>query len=160
MRGMSSGRVKCLGCPYTQFVKHLRRDGFTRMQYSVYARHSPSKENAEKTGSKTTANLAVGSCFLKKAARPSPPWTIVWAGRREGWGLCTAPLRSGGRVRPDSAVRLIACLGLRRVTPGRLFLQSFQAVENYHVFGPLAGTEFLVFCKEHAKDAWRFFSNG
>ena len=32
---------------YAQFVKHLRRDGFTRLQYSVYARHSASKENAE-----------------------------------------------------------------------------------------------------------------
>lgn len=32
---------------YTTFVKHLRRDGFTRLQYSVYARHSASKENAE-----------------------------------------------------------------------------------------------------------------
>ncbi len=32
---------------YTDFVKRLRRDGFTRVQYSVYARHSSSKENAE-----------------------------------------------------------------------------------------------------------------
>ncbi len=32
---------------YAQFVKHLRADGFTRLQYSVYARHSASKENAE-----------------------------------------------------------------------------------------------------------------
>jgi len=32
---------------YATFVKHLRRDGFTRLQYSVYARHSASKENAE-----------------------------------------------------------------------------------------------------------------
>jgi len=32
---------------YTTFVKHLRRAGFTRLQYSVYARHSASKENAE-----------------------------------------------------------------------------------------------------------------
>ena len=32
---------------YTDFVKFLRRDGFTRMQYSVYSRHSASKENAE-----------------------------------------------------------------------------------------------------------------
>ena len=31
---------------YTQFVKFLRRDGFTRLQYSVYGRHSASKENA------------------------------------------------------------------------------------------------------------------
>lgn len=31
---------------YTQFVKHLRRDGFTRLQYSVYGRHSASRENA------------------------------------------------------------------------------------------------------------------
>jgi CRISPR-associated protein Cas2 len=31
---------------YTYFVKHLKRDGFTRMQYSVYMRHCPSKENA------------------------------------------------------------------------------------------------------------------
>jgi len=32
---------------YTHFVKHLKRDGFTRIQFSVYARHSASKENAE-----------------------------------------------------------------------------------------------------------------
>ena len=32
---------------YTRFVKHLKRDGFTRIQFSVYARHSASKENAE-----------------------------------------------------------------------------------------------------------------
>ncbi len=32
---------------YTLFRKHLLRDGFTRMQYSVYLRHCPSKENAE-----------------------------------------------------------------------------------------------------------------
>ena len=31
---------------YTDFVKFLKRDGFTRMQFSVYARHSSSKENA------------------------------------------------------------------------------------------------------------------
>lgn len=32
---------------YTLFRKSLLRDGFTQMQYSVYARHCPSKENAE-----------------------------------------------------------------------------------------------------------------
>lgn len=32
---------------YVRFAKHLRRDGFTRLQYSVYGRHCPSKENAE-----------------------------------------------------------------------------------------------------------------
>ena len=32
---------------YTDFVKFLYRDGFTRVQYSVYARHAASKENAE-----------------------------------------------------------------------------------------------------------------
>lgn len=32
---------------YSQFVKHLRRDGFSRLQYSVYGRHSPSRENAQ-----------------------------------------------------------------------------------------------------------------
>jgi len=32
---------------YADFVKFLKRDGFTRMQYSVYGRHTPSKENAE-----------------------------------------------------------------------------------------------------------------
>lgn len=32
---------------YVQFVKRLRADGFIRLQYSVYARHSASKENAE-----------------------------------------------------------------------------------------------------------------
>jgi CRISPR-associated protein Cas2 len=32
---------------YTLFRKALLRDGFTQMQYSVYARHCPSKENTE-----------------------------------------------------------------------------------------------------------------
>jgi len=32
---------------YTLFRKRLLKDGFTMMQYSVYARHCPSKENAE-----------------------------------------------------------------------------------------------------------------
>ncbi|MBN1591500.1 MAG: CRISPR-associated endonuclease Cas2 [Pirellulales bacterium] len=31
---------------YTVFRKHLLENGFTQMQYSVYARHCPSKENA------------------------------------------------------------------------------------------------------------------
>ncbi len=32
---------------YTLFRKSLLTDGFTQMQYSVYARHCPSKENTE-----------------------------------------------------------------------------------------------------------------
>jgi CRISPR-associated protein Cas2 len=32
---------------YARFVKNLKRDGFRRMQFSVYARHSASKENAQ-----------------------------------------------------------------------------------------------------------------
>ena len=32
---------------YALFRKHLIEDGFTMMQYSVYARHCASKENAE-----------------------------------------------------------------------------------------------------------------
>ena len=32
---------------YALFRRHLLEDGFTMMQYSVYARHCPSKENAE-----------------------------------------------------------------------------------------------------------------
>lgn len=31
---------------YAQFRKFLLQDGFTRMQFSVYARHCPSDENA------------------------------------------------------------------------------------------------------------------
>ena len=31
---------------YTHFRKRLLKDGFTRLQYSVYARHSSSEENA------------------------------------------------------------------------------------------------------------------
>ena len=31
---------------YTQFRKMLLKDGFTRMQYSVYLRHCASEENA------------------------------------------------------------------------------------------------------------------
>lgn len=32
---------------YAQFRKNLLRDGFLRMQYSVYARSCPSEENAQ-----------------------------------------------------------------------------------------------------------------
>lgn len=32
---------------YADFVKFLKRDGFTRTQYSVYSRHVASKENAQ-----------------------------------------------------------------------------------------------------------------
>jgi CRISPR-associated protein Cas2 len=32
---------------YAQFRKALLKDGFTMMQYSIYARHCPSRENAE-----------------------------------------------------------------------------------------------------------------
>jgi len=32
---------------YTHFRKHLLKDGFSMMQYSVYMRHSASEENAE-----------------------------------------------------------------------------------------------------------------
>jgi len=31
---------------YARFRKHLLKDGFTRLQYSVYIRHSASEENA------------------------------------------------------------------------------------------------------------------
>ena len=42
---------------YTQFRKSLLEDGFTMMQYSVYARHCPSKENAEVHVQRVQANL-------------------------------------------------------------------------------------------------------
>jgi len=42
---------------YAHFVKQLRADGFTRMQYSVYARHSASKENAEVHTARIERNL-------------------------------------------------------------------------------------------------------
>lgn len=32
---------------YAVFRKHLLKDGFTRVQYSVYARHCASRENVE-----------------------------------------------------------------------------------------------------------------
>lgn len=31
---------------YAQFRKNIKADGFTMMQYSVYSRHCPSRENA------------------------------------------------------------------------------------------------------------------
>ena len=42
---------------YTDFVRQLRRDGFTRMQFSVYSRHSSSKENAEVHVGRIKGNL-------------------------------------------------------------------------------------------------------
>ncbi len=32
---------------YTRFRKHLLKDGFTMMQFSVYIRHTASRENAD-----------------------------------------------------------------------------------------------------------------
>jgi len=32
---------------YTQFRKHLLKDGFAKMQFSVYIRHCASRENAQ-----------------------------------------------------------------------------------------------------------------
>ena len=32
---------------YTEFRKHLLKDGFTMLQYSVYVRHCASEENAD-----------------------------------------------------------------------------------------------------------------
>jgi CRISPR-associated protein Cas2 len=32
---------------YTQFRKHLLKDGFTKMQFSVYVRHCASEENSD-----------------------------------------------------------------------------------------------------------------
>lgn len=42
---------------YNLFRKSLINDGFTQMQYSVYARHSPSKENAEVHTARVQRNL-------------------------------------------------------------------------------------------------------
>lgn len=42
-----STRPKKARKEYSLFRKHLLDDGFTMMQYSVYARHCASKENAE-----------------------------------------------------------------------------------------------------------------
>jgi CRISPR-associated protein Cas2 len=42
---------------YADFVKFLKRDGFTRTQYSVYSRHVASKENAEVHIGRIKANL-------------------------------------------------------------------------------------------------------
>jgi CRISPR-associated protein Cas2 len=44
---------------YAQFRKFLLEDGFTRMQFSVYARHCPSEENA--------------TVHLTRVARQVPP---------------------------------------------------------------------------------------
>ncbi len=42
---------------YADFVKFLKRDGFQRVQYSVYARHAASKENAMVHVARIRANL-------------------------------------------------------------------------------------------------------
>ncbi len=42
---------------YTQFRKHLLRDGFTMMQYSVYMRHCASDENAQVHAKRVRARL-------------------------------------------------------------------------------------------------------
>lgn len=42
---------------YAVFRRHLLEDGFTMMQFSVYARHSASKENAEAHIERITRNL-------------------------------------------------------------------------------------------------------
>lgn len=42
---------------YTRFVKFLKKDGFTRLQYSVYVRHCASEENGDVHERRVTANL-------------------------------------------------------------------------------------------------------
>ena len=42
---------------YTRFRKHLLTDGFIRLQYSVYARHCPSEENAQVHSGRVRAAL-------------------------------------------------------------------------------------------------------
>jgi CRISPR-associated protein Cas2 len=42
---------------YVQFAKHLLRDGFSRLQYSVFGRHCASKENAEVHVGRIESNL-------------------------------------------------------------------------------------------------------
>lgn len=42
---------------YALFRKALLRDGFMQMQYSVYSRHCPSKENAEVHVARIERNL-------------------------------------------------------------------------------------------------------
>jgi len=42
---------------YALFRKHLLSDGFTRMQYSVYIRHCPSRENAQVHVNRLRAHL-------------------------------------------------------------------------------------------------------
>jgi len=42
---------------YANFVKFLKRDGFTRVQFSVYGRHTPSEENAAVHEARIQANL-------------------------------------------------------------------------------------------------------
>ena len=42
---------------YTQFRKGLLKDGFSRLQYSVYARHCASEENADVHVQRVQASL-------------------------------------------------------------------------------------------------------
>jgi CRISPR-associated protein Cas2 len=42
---------------YARFRKSLLEDGFTMMQFSVYARHCPSKENADVHTQRIRGNL-------------------------------------------------------------------------------------------------------
>lgn len=42
---------------YAKFVKFLKRDGFTRVQFSVYGRHTSSRENAAVHEARIVANL-------------------------------------------------------------------------------------------------------
>lgn len=42
---------------YTDFRKQLLNDGFTMLQFSVYARHCPSEENAQVHAMRISANL-------------------------------------------------------------------------------------------------------
>lgn len=43
---------------YAQFRKHLIKDGFTMMQFSIYVRHCNSRENAEVHIKRVKSNLA------------------------------------------------------------------------------------------------------
>jgi len=72
---------------YADFVKFLKRDGFTRTQYSVYSRHVPSKENAEVHIGRIKGNLPRTG---KYGSSPSP--TSSFERMSVFWGKMRRPL--------------------------------------------------------------------
>jgi len=70
---------------YTVFRRHLLEDGFKMMQYSVYARHCASRENAESHVERVRRNLPPDGevRVLAITDKQFERMSIFWGGKRQ-----------------------------------------------------------------------------